>query len=74
VQARNISADLIPPAQNLAFEIPVDNASTSGWFTSDTTQPNLITFDLEIDSVMLTLVFYEAVDVTQPCSGHSLPV
>jgi len=74
VQARNISADLIPPAQNLAFEIPVDNASTSGWFTPDTTQPNLSTFDLDVDSVMLTLVFNEAVDVTQPCSGHSLPV
>jgi len=74
VQARNISADLIPLAQNLAFEIPVDNASTSGWFTPDTTQPNLSTFDLDVDSVMHTLVFDEAVGVTQPCSGHSLPV
>jgi len=51
-------------AQNLAFEIPVDNATAAGRFTPDTTRPNLITFDLDMDSVMLTLVFDEAVDVT----------
>ena len=51
-------------AQNLAFEIPVDNATGSRRFTPDTTRPNLITFDLDMDSVMLTLVFDEAVDVT----------
>ena len=51
------------PAQNLALEIPADNATAAARFTPDTTRPNLIAFDLDMDSVTLTLVFDEAVNV-----------
>ena len=51
------------PAQNLALEIPADNATAAARFTPNATRPNLIAFDLDMDSVTLTLVFDEVVDV-----------
>ena len=47
----------------MALEIPADNAIAAARFTPNATRPNLIAFDLDMDSVTLTLVFDEIVDV-----------
>ena len=49
-------------AQNLAFEIPSNDAREAVGFIPDTTQPNVIAFDLDMNIGILTLEFDEAVD------------
>ena len=52
------------PAENLAFGIDSLSAHQAANFVSDTTQVNLLFFDLDMDDGTLLLEFDEAVDVS----------
>ena len=56
-----ISDTFFDPQYNGNVEVSVDNAIDAQIFTPDTTQPELISFDLDIDIGNLTLIFNEPI-------------